>query len=420
MKSSFHHSTFPKQRKEVLMKKVEAYTQLLATLNKKNNYELPESALAIAGDTKYQRSIQKALKPFTGVRHVVLIGIGGSSLGTEAVYQALAYKTSPALTVIDSVDSEALKRLEDLVRDVKSIKSIVLVVVSKSGTTTETIANAIKALEVCEKKFGDEFKKQVIFIGGKDSAFYKIGKKRKILCFSLPQSISGRYSLFSAVGVVPLTLLGIDVTSLREGAGDAGAQKSIQQKAESAVTLAMHAEEGVHTVNFFTFNKRLSLCGYWYRQLLAESIGKRMTTKGTSFQHQLLPIVSTGVDLHSMMQLYLGGYKNIYTHFVYYDDEHPYHLPSKHWLLEQVPFLSKKSAQDVNESIMHGVIKAYDDQKLPYRITPLEKCSAYEIGFLLTSLMAEVMCLAKVLDVNAFDQPSIELYKKHTRAMLTK
>ena len=420
MKSSFHHSVFTKRRKAVLMKKVNRYTQTITALCKKNDYTSPESVLCIASDTAYQQSIKRVLKSFSGVQQVILIGIGGSSLGTEAVYQALAYKTSPKLLVIDSVDTESLVQLESCINTVSNLRDVVLIVVSKSGTTTETIFNGVKALELCEKKFGKAFSKQVIFIGDNDTDFFKIGKKRKVICIPLPSVISGRFSVFSAVGIVPLTLLGIDIISFCEGAQDALTKKNIQNIQESAVTLALHAENGVHTVNFFTFNKRLELFGHWYRQLLAESIGKQMTTKGTSFQHQLLPIVSTSVDLHSMMQLYLGGYTNIYTHFVYFDEQHPYNLPSAHWLLNTLPFLSGKNVRDVQGAIMQGVLTAYDDQKLPYRVTPLEKCSAYEVGYLLASCMAEVMCLAHILNVNAFDQPSVELYKKHTRVKLSK
>lgn len=418
MKTSFHHTTQTKRRERVLGKKVHTYTQKIAKLLKENDYTLPESSLVIAGDTKYQNAITKALKPFKGVKHVVLVGIGGSSLGTEAVYSALAFKTSPKLMVLDQIEKDTLLRLAMVVNEIDNPRDLVLVIVSKSGTTTETMLNAVKALEVCERKFGKEFSSRTIFIGNANSPFLKIGKKKKILCFAMPEIIGGRYSVFTAVGMVPLSLLGIDTVSLREGALALFGKKELASVEASAAILAEATERGVHTVNFFTFSERLELCGYWYRQLLAESIGKRMTTKGATFLHQLLPVVTTSADLHSMAQLYLGGYKDMYTCFVDYDEESQYHLLSKHWLLEHVPFLAGSEVQKVKEAIREGVLHAYDDQKLPYRYSELPKCSAYEIGFLLSSFMCEVMCLAHALNVNAFDQPSVELYKKHTRAIL--
>lgn len=418
MKFSFHHTVTTKRRGRVLEKKVHSYTQKITRLLKNNDYKHPESSLVIAGDTKYQNAITKALKPFKGVKHVVLVGIGGSSLGTEAVYHALAFKTSPTLMVLDQIEKDALIKLEEFIKGVSNPKDIALVVVSKSGTTTETMLNAVKVLEVCEKKYGKEFNSRTIFIGNADTPFLKIGKKKKVLCFTMPDIIGGRYSVFTAVGMVPLTLLGIDTQSLREGALALFEKKQMAHVEQSTVILTEAAEHGMHTVNFFTFSERLEQCGYWYRQLLAESIGKRMTTKGTSFAHQLLPVVTTSADLHSMAQLYLGGYKNMYTHFVDYDEKGPYHLLTAHWLIEHVPFLAGSEVLKVKEAIRKGVLQAYDDQKLPYRYTELPKCSAHEIGLLLSSCMCEVMCLAHTLNVNAFDQPSVEFYKKHTRAIL--
>jgi len=417
MKISHHHRVVSKRRSAILSRKARTYTDVLKKYAKQDTNTIAEASLFIAGDLEYHKSIHKALKRFDSVRHVILVGIGGSSLGTEALYAALSDTQSPKLTVIDSVSAEEVVNLETCIKE-SDIQEIVLVVVSKSGTTTETMLNAVKVMDICEKKYGKLFYGQTIFIGDADTAFLKLGEKNNILCFAIPKSIGGRYSIFTAVGIVPLTLLGIDVDALRKGARAVFTQKSLKQIETNALTLALHAEEGVHTVNFFTFNKRLEVCGYWYRQLLAESIGKNMTTKGTSFQYQLLPIVSSSVDLHSMAQLYLGGYKHLYTHFVHYTESFPYHVRAQHWLIEHMTFLRKTTFGRVRGAITKGVLRAYDDQKLPYRVTELSKCDAYELGLLLATLMAETMYLAYLLDVNPFDQPSVELYKKHMRTAL--
>ena len=418
MQSTIHNNSHKKSDAKILEKKLSAYTSRILALTTTNNYTENESSLVIAGDDSYQKNIKKTLSSFKGVRNVVLVGIGGSSLGTEAVYHALKTKTSPALHVLDTISKDSLEHFSDLVKNCTNLKSLACVVVSKSGTTTETLTNAMKVVEIGEKKFGPAFLKQVIFIGDKDSEFYKIGEAKNITCFSLPSIIGGRYSVFTAVGMVPLTLLGIDTNSLRKGALAILNKEELAHIGAQASTLALHAEAGVHTVNFFTFRDRLELIGFWYRQLLAESNGKKVTAKGTPFAHPLLPVVSTAADLHSMTELYLGGYKNMFTHFISYPEERPFHLAKKHWLLEHVPFLKKKSSGQINDAIQTGVIHAYQDQKLPYRITTLSACTAYEVGHLLASLMAEMMCLAHVLDIDPFHQPSVELYKKHTRTQL--
>jgi|CXWL01.1.fsa_nt_gi glucose-6-phosphate isomerase len=418
MQSTIHNSSHKKGRLNVLGKKLSAYSSRILKLTEKNDYTANESSLVVAGDDSYQQTIKKALGSFKTVKNVVLVGIGGSSLGTEAVYHALKTKTSPSLHVLDTIHKDSLEQFSNLVKNCTNPKQLACVIVSKSGTTTETLTNAMKVMEIGEKKFGPSFLKQVIFIGDKDSEFYKIGEKKNILCFSFPSIIGGRYSVFTAVGIVPLTLLGIDTQALRKGALAILDKKEFAHIETQACALALHAEAGVHTVNFFTFSDRLELIGFWYRQLLAESVGKNMTTKGASFAHQLLPIVSTAADLHSMTELYLGGYQNMFTHFISYTEEHPFQLLKTHWLLDHVPFLKRKSSEQINNAIQTGVIQAYQDQKLPYRVTELSACTPYEIGYLLASLMAEVMCLAHVLDIDPFHQPSVELYKKHTRVRL--
>lgn len=418
MRSIERNISVPPEAQKRLVEKAHRYSQNVARIVTKKDYTKPESALAVAGDDVYQSDVLKKIEHLRGAGNIILIGIGGSSLGTEAVYEALAMHTHPRLLVLDGIDAEGRNTLENFIRDIGSQNEFTMIVVSKSGTTTETLTNAVMALEVCEEKFGKHIHERVVFVGTEDTDFFKIGTKKKVITVAFPPSIGGRYSVFTAVGMVPLTLLGIDVISLREGAVAALSKENRSQIVEHAVSLVGLAMGGVHTVNFFTFNKRLRLLGFWYRQLLAESIGKRMTTDGTTFAHQLLPTVATDVDLHSMVQLYLGGYTGMYTHFVYGDVESEHHILSDSYLLKHVPMLVGHTPVEINNAIRDGVLKAYDDQKLPYRFTELPKISAYEIGFVLSSLMFEVMCIGDLFDVDAFTQPSVELYKQHARELL--
>lgn len=418
MKSSHHHIEINRKRKSTLLKKVDSYIRTIAKNQKAIDYTQPESSLYVANDATYQNSIKKALKPLRGAKVVILVGIGGSSLGTQAIYNALAYTTSPKLVVIDDVDIEAQKQLKSFLDTIHSMEDVALVVASKSGTTTETMLNGAKVLEMCVQKFGASFTGRTVFVGNAGTPFMKIGKKKKIICLSIPEGIGGRYSVFTAIGIVPLTLINIDIISLVQGVQDALKPKAREAARDSAVSLALLTYEGIQTLNFFTFNARLESLGLWYRQLFAESIGKRMTKKSVTFTHQILPIVSQSTDLHSMVQLYLGGYPGIFTHFVHFYESDSFHARTVSWLLEHVPFLQKREFREVHDAISHGVIQAYNDKKLPYRNTVLTHCTAYDIGYFMTASMLEVMCLAHALDINAFDQPNVEDYKKHTRKAL--
>ncbi len=418
IQSTFHNSSFPKDIVKEFTVKARAYSQILEKVQKSKAYDIPESSLFIAGDLSYQQEIKKKLAKFPRAQHVILVAIGGSLQGTNAVYKACRKKTATRLTVIDSIEDKYVEDIERIFTSVKNVKDIAVVIVSKSGATTETMLNAFTIISLGEKKYGDTFLKRLIFIGNEGTPFLEAGKNKKILCFTMPHTIGGRFSVFTAVGIVPLTLLGINITTLLKGAKDAVGKDSIENIEKSATELALHAYTGTRTVNFFTFNRRLRACALWYRQLLAESIGKNQTKSSTPFTHQLLPIVSTSSDLHSVVELYLGGYAGIYTHFVYYTELTHARLPTAHWMLEHIPFLKSKKASAVKDIIIEGVLHAYNDQMLPYRYTKLSKCSEYEIGFLLTSLMAEVMYLGALFNIDTFDQPSVEFYKKYVRAEL--
>jgi glucose-6-phosphate isomerase len=266
--------------------------------------------------------------------------------------------------------------------------------------------------------YGEAYRSQVIVIGDHDSALVLRAKKEKILAFTLPKSIGGRYSVFSAVGIVPLTLLGVDVADLRKGAAAGVTHNEIEISAESASVLAYGAGHGVRVVNYFTFSRRLVTVGYWYRQLLAESIGKPRTKSKKLFTMQLLPTVSSSIDLHSVAQLYLGGYTGVYTKFVQASSENLSQTVRDSWVTTVVPSVHQKSLRDVKDAITTGVLNAYTEAGLPHHITYVDALTAFEVGRILAQTMTEVMCLCALFNVDAFDQPNVESYKNHTREAL--
>lgn len=417
MDTTVHNNIFSKHDVTKMYKKTRIYAEFLSSVISSKKYEHPESALYVAGDVSYQRKIKKSLARFSTVKHVVLIGIGGSSLGTEAVYHALKKPDSPTLTVLDTLSTDALDVFQNLLKKTKKPEHIAVVIVSKSGTTTETIWNAGIAISMLKQKFSETYTERVMVISDTGSDLLMRAKKQKILTFTIPQSIGGRYSVFTAVGIVPLTLLGIDVTALCAGAKSALLPDTLIAQGERFAILGLYAQSGYHTYNFFTFEQRLSAFGYWYRQLLAESFGKPTTRNGKKFTHQLLPIVSTSIDLHSVTQLYLGGYTNIITRFFVTEKRSNYMLPDT-WITEHLSFLSGTELANVSSYISQSVLKTYDDQSLPYFKTSLTHIDAFTVGNLLATCMVEVMHICNLFEVNAFDQPNVESYKKYVRDAL--
>jgi len=403
------------QNEKNFAKIARAYVKDISSIVDKHTYRRHESALAVASDKKYQNKIARVAKKFSGVKHVILVGIGGSSLGTEAIFDALKDDKSPTLMIVDSLDDDALLKAYEIIKNVTTVNQVAVVVISKSGTTTETIVNAGNILEQLEERFGAKYIKSVVGVTSEKSPLAQILKKKKIQTLSFPVPIGGRYSVFTAVGMLPLALLQIDTKELLKGATDAVVKDNINTHMELALQLALQATSGVRTVNFFAFSKRHRTIGYWYRQLLAESIGKSKNIHNKPFSYGLLPTVSTSADLHSVAQLYLSKYKGVHTRFVSLEESIS-KQKNLGWLTETIlPDMHNKKRAETQHALIEGVLGAYDEQSLPYTHTTLSQNSAYDIGFFMASLMAEVMMLCAVLQVDAFNQPHVELYKNHMR-----
>lgn len=417
MQTRFSHTLLKKDTAS-LRRVATKYAKQLRSSIDAGLYNVPESALAVASDTEYQDALAHAVAPFGTPKHVVLVGIGGSSLGTQAVYEALKTPQSPTLLVLDALDDDMHDTVTRLLSSAQKPEDVALIIVSKSGSTTETVVQADAVCALFAKHFGDAYRSRVLVVTDASSALAAFAEEHSYLVCTIPPIIGGRYSVFTAVGIVPLMLLGIDTVALRKGAASAVSAEGIQLAIERMLPLAHAAEQGVRTVNFFTFPPRLERVGHWYRQLLAESIGKSRTRAGKRFSRQLLPTVSTSIDLHSVAQLYLGGYKGVYTRFI---DVHTGHTDALDgpWVAALLPDVAQKQRAGVRHAIATGVMSAYDDAGLLYDATTLTSCTAYDIGHLLATYMVEVMLLCNAFDVSAFDQPEVELYKKHVRTALT-
>lgn len=405
----------------LLKRRLSTYTKRIHEVIVSHDYTKHESALAIASDRAYQTMVRKKIAHLMGATHVILIGIGGSSAGVEAVYNALPAQKAKKFLVLDAIEEHSIVELKSFLSNVTKLESIAVVVVSKSGSTTETLVNAVETIEIETKKFGQPFLSRVVFVSNKGGKLLELGKKKRITCVPIPESIGGRYSVFTAVGVVPLLLLGVDVESFLKGAALFFSGLHTEEIESHAIALTLLAEEkNIHTVNFFAFDERFAYLGLWYRQLLAESIGKPITKKKKPFKYQLLPIVSSSSDLHSIAQLYLGGYKGIYTHFFFTErEEESLSRSMDHWLFTNTSHLKNHSLREVKDAIREGVIASYTEEKLPFSITKFTSDTAFEIGECMAARMYEVMLLAQLLDVNAFDQPNVESYKKHTHTHLS-
>jgi len=389
--------------------------QLLATLANPNE-QTPLTALKTSHDKTQLAAIYDTLEKFGQLQHIVLIGIGGSSLGTEAIHAVLANPSSPQLHILDTVAPHELNAVLTSLQKVKRVSQIAICVVSKSGNTVETLANAESLLGQLQVQFGTSIWRQVVAIGNEGTDFLARAKKRGAQVVTMPTVVGGRYSVFTSVGLVPLGLLGHDLKALLAGVSDATTKPHLATAFENAARLYHQQKAGARHYNFFAFDTRLVRLGKWYRQLMAESLGKETTRRGKKVVGGFLPTISTTVDLHSVGQLYLAKFPGVYTDFVTLDDQTANHvIPARPKLAAA---LAGHTHQDIATALRQSVLKTYQARQLPYRSTVLATPLNHSLGFFMATRMLETMALAELMDINAFDQPNVELYKKRMRKIL--
>jgi len=406
------------------------YMEVLKKAANDEIYSTPEASVRLPFDGEVlKRAISVADKVNNNsLKYVVVVGIGGSNLGAQAIYEAIRLKLqialshSPRIIFADTNNPREAEALAQFIgQKVHSKDEIVLNIITKSGTTSESVANASFLLEILKNKFGDaDALSRVVVTTDENSALWKIAIDKKIEVLPIPKMVGGRYSVFSCVGIFPLLLAGINVQELLAGARES-AEKCyngdiiINPGLVSASTLFLSLKKGIAISNCFLFHSELEGVGKWWRQLTAESLGKN----GLG----VTPIVSIGsTDLHSMVQLYFGGPQDKFTNFVYAADEQYAHaLVPKESIFESLsPDIRGKDFADIMKAILMGTEEAYKENKMPFIETILPDISERSIGAFMQMKMIETMLLAKLWNINAFDQPEVENYKKHTKELLKK
>jgi glucose-6-phosphate isomerase len=372
---------------------------------------------------------KKSLQPTT----LVVIGIGGSNLGTIAVLEAVRgkfYNEHHDIKVyfVDTVDTDHVSDIAQFVEhELATGENILINVISKSGTTTETIANFEIFLEILKSHRPYNYHQFIVATTDQDSALWHLAQAEEFALLAIPAHVGGRYSVLSAVGLFPLCFLDIDCKKLIAGAqsGFAMSTEKIINKnpaALSATLIAMHYQRGSIIHDTFFFSVALESLGAWYRQLSAESVGKAYNRNNERINTGVLPTISIGsTDLHSVAQLYLAGPANRFTTFVSVtNNASPVILPNYQEFETLVPHIQEKSLATIMNAILDGTKKAYVNDKRPFVSWKLPEKSAYYIGQFMQIKMIEIMYLGYLLNVNPFDQPEVEKYKKETREILIK
>ena len=394
----------------------------------KNKFETDYASFNLPDDLESIKLVQKLSRSYSTYSTIVVIGIGGSNLGTQAVLEAyygqnFNSKFFKKLYFLDTVDSDRINEVVSFLKtDIKNNKKILVNVVSKSGTTTETIA-IFNIMWNLFKKSKQNLSKSFVFTTDLDSKLWCFGKEHQIPCLEIPKKVGGRYSVFSAVGLFPLAVYGLNINKLLKGAREMK-KKCLRLVGNPALRSSLNIFDSYNKkcniVETFVFKKDFEAIGKWYRQLMGESLGKQFDVNGKEVWKGITPTVAIGsVDLHSMAQLYLGGPKDKHINFIIPKESKQVSLSKIKEFDSLDPKLSGINMSSIMNSIIKGIQGALKKQKRPFTTLYLDS-NLEDIGALLQMKMFEIVLLAKLLNVNPFDQPNVEEYKIITKKYIKK
>tara|TARA_B100002051_G_scaffold272491_1_gene309341 strand:- start:1649 stop:2815 length:1167 start_codon:yes stop_codon:yes gene_type:complete len=342
----------------------------------------------------YSFSKKKILK-YKKFDNFNIIGMGGSSLGIEAIYNFLNFKIKKKFNFYNNVDSNRFLKK-------KKIKSL-NIIISKSGNTLETISN----FNILNNK------KNNLFISEKSNNYLrKLASKLKCEVLEHRNYIGGRYSVLSEVGMLPSILMGLREEKFKNFDNLIKNAKFLDALVDSVASTISYVKNKKFNSIILNYDERSEELFKWYQQLLAESLGKK--SKG------LLPVISTmPKDNHSLMQLYLDGPKNSF--YTFFDViEKKTSKINNSLILNSHNYLKNKSFLDIKIAQKKATQNVFKNKKIPFRSFNVLNRSEKSLGEIFTFFMLETILLGHALKVNPFDQPSVELIKIETNKILKK
>ncbi|MDC0355852.1 glucose-6-phosphate isomerase [Candidatus Pelagibacter sp.] len=336
---------------------------------------------------------KKDIQRYKKLTNFRIIGMGGSTLGSQAIYDFLNHKVKKNFVFIDNLDVNKKKKKE---------KKYTNIVVSKSGNTIETITNS--------NIFIKDKEKNIFITENKNSYLFQLAHKLKAEIIHHNNFIGGRYSVLSEVGMLPAELMGLNSNNFKQ-------LNNIIKNKNFLNSLISNVSSTLHYINNKKFNsviinydEKSKNLFYWYQQLIAESLGKK--SKG------LLPVISLmPKDNHSVMQLYLDGFKNNFFTFFYVKEKKSLKIDNKK-ILQSQKFLKNKDLNKIIFAQKKATENVFRYKNIPFRSFEINNRSEKTLGELFCFFILETILIGQSLKLNPFDQPAVELIKKETKKLL--
>ena len=336
---------------------------------------------------------KKQIKKYKKFKIYQIYGMGGSSLGAKAIYDFIKPKTKKKFYFFNNLDKK-----NSLIKQKKRSLNIII---SKSGNTLETIVN--------ENIFSN--KNKIYITENRENYLRNLAMKLKSEIIEHKNFIGGRYSVLSEVGMLPAELMGLNSNKFKmfdELIKNKIFVRNLLNNVNAIYNLVKKKKTNSIILNYD--ESSLSIFK-WYQQLVAESLGKN--SKG------ILPIISEmPKDNHSLMQLYLDGNKNAFFTFFDVNDLSSPKINKKE-IMQSFNYLKKHSLQSIKLAQKQATKKVFKSKKIPFRSFEILKKNEETIGELFTFFMLETILLGRMMKLDPFDQPAVELIKKETKKILS-
>ena len=336
---------------------------------------------------------KKILEKYKKVFNYRIIGMGGSTLGSQAIYDFLNHKIKKNFLFIDNLQAHRLQNKK---------KNLTNLIISKSGNTIETIVNANILLKKKDKN--------IFITENKNSYLFHLAEKLKADIIHHNNFIGGRYSVLSEVGMLPAELMGLKSKNFRQLNELIKNKKFINALISNVSSTLYFIKKKKFNSIIINYDQKSENLFKWYQQLVAESLGKH--------QKGLLPIVSNmPKDNHSVMQLYLDGFKNNFFTFFYVNEQKSDKINNSSILSSQ-KYLKNKNLSQIMLAQKKATENVFKNKNIPFRSFEIYKRDEKTLGELFCFFILETILLGQSMKLNPFDQPSVELIKKETKKLL--
>ena len=350
--------------------------QVLDTLT--NNYKLNYNKKKIS---KYKKS-----------KNFRIIGMGGSILGTKAIYDFLNHKIKKNFFFVDN-----LKPTQK-----KENRSYSNIIVSKSGNTLETIVNTNILIKKNEKN--------IFITENKQNYLNLLAKKLRAEIIHHNNYIGGRYSVLSEVGMLPAELMGLDPSKFKQFNSLIKNKRFIKSLLSSVASSISFIKKKKFNSIILNYDEKSQNLFKWYQQLIAESLGKK--------NNGILPVISLMPrDNHSLMQLYLDGFKNNFFTFFYVNENKSDKIKNNQ-ILDQIKFLKKKNINNILYSQKKATENIFRKKNIPFRSFEIKQRDEKTLGELFSFFILETILIGDALKINPYNQPAVELIKQETKNLL--